>query len=88
MRKRLKQASAIGPLIQLSGRSSVASPQARSTAGKSWLAVTWNLSDRMVLRSDRERCSPSSGKIARFLGSTQKISGSSLLSAMGNIPIA
>ena len=88
MRCRLRLASSIGRLIQLSGRSSVASPQARSTAGKSRLAVTWNLSARMVLRSDRDRCSPSSGRMARFLGSTQKISGSSLLSAMGNIPIA
>src|SRR3546814_7952513 len=57
-------------------------------AGNAWSAVTRNLSERIVLRSDRDKCSPLNGRIARLLGSTQKISGSSLPSAMGKITIA
>src|SRR3546814_11704792 len=83
-----RHACSIGLLIQLSGRSGAASAQARRMAGNAWSAVTRNLSERIVLRSDRDKCSPLHGRIARLFGSTQKISGSYMPSAMGTLPIA
>src|SRR3546814_9385960 len=71
-----RHACSIGLLIQLSGRSGAASAQARRMAGNAWSAVTRNLSERIVLRSDRDKCSPLNGRIARLFGSTQKISRS------------
>src|SRR3546814_19177731 len=62
-----RHACSIGLLIQLSGRSGAASAQARRMAGNAWSAVTRNLSERIVLRSDRDKCSPLNGRIARLL---------------------
>src|SRR3546814_4400674 len=72
-----RHACSIGLLIQFSGRSGAASAQARRMGGNAWSAVTRNLCERIVLRSDRAKCTPYNGRIARILGSTQKITGRS-----------
>jgi hypothetical protein len=78
----LKPAS-ISPLIQVSSRSA----QRRIISAKARSRVTRKRSARIVLRSDRDRRKPSSGRIARRLGSTQKTSAASRLSDIGNTPI-
>jgi hypothetical protein len=60
----------------------------RITSAKAVSVVTLNLSWRIVFANDREIFSPSSGKIARFFGSTQNTSGSSRASDIGKIPMA
>jgi hypothetical protein len=71
-------------LIQVSSRSE----QRFSTSANAWSHVTWNVPDRIVLRSERDIRNPSNGRIARRLGSTQNTSLASRLSAIGKTPIA
>jgi len=73
--------------IQVSSLSRRGAAQARITAAKAVLQVTSKRSRRSVRASEREQRNPSSGRIARSLGSTQKTSGSSRLSAIGKIPL-
>src|SRR3712207_7762465 len=54
-------------LIQVSSRSA----QWRRTEAKAVSRVTRNTSERIVLRSERERRKPSSGMMARLRGSTR-----------------
>jgi hypothetical protein len=70
--------------IQVSSRFA----QAASTSPKARSRVTVKRSVRIRLASDRETCSASSGRIARRLGSTQKTSSASRLSAIGKMPAA
>jgi hypothetical protein len=63
------------------------SAQARITAGKSALQVTVKVPRFSTLASEREQWKPSSGRIARRRGSTQKTSGSARSSAIGNTPL-
>jgi hypothetical protein len=61
--------------------------QAASTCEKAALQVTRSLPRLSVRASECEQRNPSSGRMPRRLGSTQKMSGSSRRSAMGKIPL-
>ena len=74
-------------LIQLPSPSPRGMAQASITCENAALHVTANRPRRRVRASECERWNPSSGRMARSRGSTQKTSGSSRLSAIGKIPV-
>ena len=78
---------AVRPLIQVSSLSRRGAAQLFITASNASSQVTSKRPRRNVRASEREQWNPSSGRMARCRGSTQKISGSSRLSAIGKMPL-
>ncbi|MNT64831.1 hypothetical protein D3C72_2027660 [compost metagenome] len=74
-------------LIQVVGRSGAGAAQPSMTASKAVLKRMSKWLLRIVFARLRETWKPSSGMTPRISGSTQKSSGSSAESAIGNRPM-